>query len=275
MAGKYWIANCPSASITSTQANNLAQITAGTVAASKAVILDANKSQTELHVGTQASPIAMSSNNTKLAEVSGNFASDLNGAQDARMFHTRCKISGPIDSGGSIYGAFMQLRINSGSSATGAYTVSGAGQYAAAMAYIEASDTDNAFTFGGGKWACLHAKVESVSDHVATNASIYGVQIGNAVKTTDFSAASVNFAAIRIEKDSGYLDFKHAISIDDCASDALLYLKADGVVVSTSKACSADVATSKVAGAIKVEVDSVTSGNNVDRYIWLYSALPS
>lgn len=275
MPNKYWVANCPSATITSTQAENLAGVTAGTITASKVVVLDANKSQTELHVGTQASPITMSSNTTKLAEVSGNFASDLNASQDARMFHTRCKISGPIDSGGSIYGAFMQLRINSGSSATGAYTVSGAGQYAAAMAYIEASDTDNAFTWGGGKWACLHTKVESVSDHVATGASIYGVQIGNAVKTTDFGAASVNFAGLRIEKDSGYLDFKHAISIDDCASSALLYLKSDGVVVSTSLACSADVATSKVAGAIKVEIDSVTAGANVTRYLWLYSLAPS
>ena len=285
MANKRWIGNDPSSSVSSAQCQALAAldttelgavngITAGTVTASKAVVVDANKAQTELNVGTQASPVAMSSNLTKLAIVSGDFASDLNAAQDARMFHTRCKISGPIVSGGSIYGAFLQLRINSGSTATGAYSVSGAGQYAAAMAYIEASDSDNIFSFGGGKWAALHAKVESISDHTATGASVYGIQIGSAVKTTDFTHANSNWSALRIEKDSGYLDYKHAFSIDDCMSSAMMLIKSDGTVVSTSKTSAATNDT-KVLGCIKLEIDSVTAGANVDRYIWLYSNAPT
>ena len=272
---KGWIAGCPSASVTSAQAQNYSGVTAGTVTASKAVVVDANKAQSFLSVGTQASPVAMSSNLTKIGMVSGDFASDVGASQDARMFHTRCKISKGVSKGGSIYGCFMQLRINSGTSVTAAYTITGNGQMAAAMAYVEASDSTRVVTFSSQKICALLAKIESVSGHVATGVSMYGVQIGNAVATTDFSAASVNFSALRIEKDSGSVDFKHGISIDDCMSSGVMLLKADGAVVSTSKTCSADVATSKVAGVLKLEIDSVTSGANVDRYIWLYSATPS
>lgn len=280
---KGWIAGEPSSSVTAAKAQALAALTstetayldgssAGTIVASKAVVVGSSKQQNELSVGTFGSPVAMSSNLTRIGIVSGDFASDVGASQDARMFHTRCKISKGVSKGGSIYGCFMQLRINS---ATGAFTITGSGQMAAAIAYVEASDNDQIVTFGAQKICALLAKVESVSKHVMTGVSLYGIQIGNAVKTTDSGAASVNFSALRIEKDAGYLDYKHAISIDDCMSSAVMLLKADGAVVSTSLSCSADVATSKVAGVLKLEIDSVTSGANVTRYIWLYSATPS
>ena len=144
------------------------------------------------------------------------------------------------------------------------------------MAYIEASDTDNAFQFAGGKWSALHAKVESVSDHYATGVSIFGVNIGSAVKTSDFCGTtnSVDWAALRIEKDAGYLDYKHAFSVDDCCSEALMLLVGDGTVISTSKTASNSDNT-KVSGSIKLEVDSATSGDNVDRYIWLHTNCPT
>ena len=271
MAGKYWIANEPSSTVTAAQAQAYAGITPGTITASKSVVLDSNKAQDSLFVGTSSSPVAMSSALTQLAVVSGDFVSDIGASQDARMFFTRCKISKAVASGGSIYGNFAQLRINSGSSVTAAYSISGAGVYAAQMAYVEASDTTNAVTFRNGKFVGLHAKIESVSGHSASAASFYGVCIGSAVATTNFSATDNNYAALRIEKDSGTLDFKHAISIDDCSSGALLYLKADGVVVSTSKTGAANT----IAGHIKLEINSVTAGANVTRYIYTYAGSPT
>ena len=273
MAGKYWIANEPSSTVTATQAQAYAGITAGTITASKAVVIDSNKAQDSIFVGTSSSPVAMSSALTQLGIVSGDFVSDIGASQEARMFFTRCKISKAVSSGGSIYGSFNQLRINSGSSVTAAYSISGAGVYAAAMAYVEASDTTRAVTFKNGKFIGLHAKIESVSGHSASAASFYGICVGSAVATTNFSASDCNYAALRIEKDAGTLDFKHAISIDDCASDALMLLKADsaviaGAVVSTSSTPTG--APSRILGCIKLEVDSATGATNVDRYIYLH-----
>jgi len=280
MASKYWIANEPSSTVTAAQAQAIAALdttelgflnggTAGTITASKSVVVDSNKAQDSIFVGTSSSPVAMSSALTQLGIVSGDFVSDIGASQDARMFFTRCKISKAVSSGGSIYGSFNQLRINSGSSVTAAYSISGAGVYAAAMAYVEASDTTRAVTFKNGKFIGLHAKIESVSGHSASAASFYGICVGSAVATTNFSASDCNYAALRIEKDAGTLDFKHAISIDDCASGALMLLKADtgGSVISVS---GSSTAASRILECIKLEVDSATGATNVDRYIYLH-----
>ena len=281
MASKYWIANEPSSTVTAAQAQAIAALdttelgflnggTAGTITASKSVVVDSNKAQDSIFVGTSSSPVAMSSALTQLGIVSGDFVSDIGASQDARMFFTRCKISKAVIGAGSIYGSFNQLRINSGSSVTAAYSISGAGVYCASMAYVEASDTTQAVTFKNGKFIGLHAKIESTTKHSATSAaSFYGVCIGSAVGTVNFSASDNNYAALRIEKDSGTLDFKHAISIDDCASDVLMLLKADtgGSVISVS---GSSTAASRILGCIKLEVDSATGATNVDRYIYLH-----
>ena len=66
----------------------------------------------------------------------------------------------------------------------------------------------------------------------------------------------------------------YAILVNNSASGAVLKVASDTdlAMVSTSVGCSADAATSKVSGYVKVVVDSATAGADLTRYLWLYSA---